>query len=235
MTRWPCCCLVSVAVSDLGPRERTFFSALMPEAETALALGHHVTTMAEWVWHATADGGQRCEADEHARLVCLEIKSELEDNGFPSEVVPYPGESGLQFRFIARSAGLGAVGKNAFLLHPAWGPWTHLRILATTAKVSLPRTRESDPVCGDCDRCVRACPAGAIREGFFEGLICRSYRKAKGEYEPVGSERILKYCKTCAVVCPVGEKPKPLSLKEKRTVEQGAALDVETAARLPRQ
>lgn len=49
----------------------------------------------------------------------------------------YPGESGLQFRFVAEAAGLGRVGTNAFLFHPAWGPWVHLRVMATTAELEV--------------------------------------------------------------------------------------------------
>ena len=160
----------------------------------------------EWKWHATNDGRERCNADDHARETCRRIKDEIASQGFLTRIVPYPEESGLQFRFIAQSAGLGRIGKNAFLLHPEWGPWIHLRVIATEASFETP-SQTVDSVCTECGKCIAACPAKAISDETFDGLLCRSYRKSKGEYDPHGPNRELKYCEICARVCPIGHKP----------------------------
>jgi epoxyqueuosine reductase QueG len=55
--------------------------------------------------------------------------------------------------------------------------------------------------------CVEACPAGAIQDDTFDGLLCRSHRQAKGEYTPVGPKRELRWCMICAQCCPIGERP----------------------------
>ena len=119
---------------------------------------------------------------------------------------PYPGESGVQFRSVAQSAGAGRIGINVFLLHPFWGPWIHLSVLATDAP-SRNRPVCHAPVCNSCGACITECPAGAIRQDSFDGLLCRRYRKEKGEYLPVGRERELRYCTICADICPIGRKP----------------------------
>jgi epoxyqueuosine reductase len=112
----------------------------------------------------------------------------------------------LQFRFVAQAAGLGKIGRNAFLLHPHWGPWVHLRVMGTTAPFEA-RSLECAAVCSECNACVDACPAGAITEDRFDGLRCRAYRKARGEYAPVGEGRVYDWCTICAQVCPIGDPP----------------------------
>ena len=211
---WPCCNVGTVQILDLPKRERDFFNVFMPAARTAIALGHHVTTEEEWTWYATDTGGEYCTADNHTIAVCETIKAVLKETGHQARIVSYPGESGLQFRYVAQAAGLGRIGTNAFLFHPEWGPWIHLRVLATTAQVDFRSRPSGDELCNQCGLCVAECPAGAILDAEFIGLQCRSYRQAKGEYEPYGLERELRYCKQCIWVCPQGEHPAERSIEQ---------------------
>ena len=196
----------TVGIRDLAVPERDFFHHSMPRAKTAVVVGHHVTTREEWKWYVSASRGAHCAADDHARNVSLHLEEALLRQGFPTEIVPYPGESGLQLRFVAQSAGAGEIAKNAFLLHPQWGPWIHLRVLATQA-LTKNKPRRVISVCNNCGACVSACPAGAIEDDTFNGLKCRQFRKARGEYHPVGPKRELRYCEICADICPIGSKP----------------------------
>ena len=180
----------------------------MPDAASALVVCHHVVTREEWTWYQPPEGGERCDADDHAFEVCFRVVEELERQGFQTKIIPYPGESGLQFRYVAQSAGDGTIGKNAFLLHPEWGPWVHLRVSATTAPTKktpfLARTPQD--MCGDCTKCIDSCPAQAFAPGF-NGLVCRKYREENGECIPTGAERVYQYCEICALICPLGEEP----------------------------
>jgi len=202
-----CCDAWIVSVEDLDSREAEFFRGFMPMAQAAIVLGHHVAAEEEWQWYAGDNGGEHCAADDHAKGVCQGMQEALKAHGFATEVVPYPRESGLQFRFVAQAGGAGTIGTNAFLLHPAWGPWIHLRVLATEAAARRKRTGGSAQVCTACGACVSACPAGAIQDAMFDGLLCRRYRQARGEYTPVGPQRELRYCEICAQCCPIGDKP----------------------------
>lgn len=206
---WPCCHFGAVSVQNLTEREKWFFSAFMPGATTAIVVCHHVVTTEEWTWHQPTDGVERCDADDHALEVCVDLQKRLDGYGFQNRTVDYPGESGLQFRFVAQAAGLGRIGRNAFLLHPIWGPWVHLRVLGTTASLEECASPAIEEVCCECNQCVDACPAGAITKDGFEGLRCRAYRREQGEYVPAGEKQVYHWCITCAQVCPIGDRPKP--------------------------
>lgn len=206
LRRNQCCSVWTIRVSSLPPREKVFFARFLPEARTAVVLGHHITTNDEWKWYVDDDGSEHCSADDHAAEVCGQIKDALGVQGYQAWIVTYPGESGLPFRAVAEAAGAGRIGTNAFLLHPLWGPWVQLRVLATDAP-SCYKPICRDPVCTRCGECISACPAGAIKEDSFDGLQCRRYRAERGEYVPSGPERELRYCLICADVCPIGKKP----------------------------
>lgn len=216
-----CCDVWTIPVDALANREVAFFQSFMSTAKTAVVLGHHVVTEEEWAWYATENGGEHCAADDHAKAVCKDLQRALEANGFPTEVVPYPRESGLQFRFVAQAAGAGGIGTNAFLLHPEWGPWIHLRVLATEGPSRSKVGGNSAHVCDACGACIAACPAGAIQDAMFDGLLCRRYRGAQGEYTPVGPQRELRYCTICAHSCPIGQRPKPREGTDKQPPEPG--------------
>ena len=203
----PCCNLATVAVADLPERERSFFQSSRKGEWTAVALAHHITHRDEWRWYAVGADGERSPADDHLREVCRGIRDELQRAGYPAEIVAYPAESGLQFRYVAQSAGLGRIGVNAHLFHPAWGPWVHLRVMATPAPLDIRPAVSGDAFCNRCMRCVAECPAGAIAEDTFSGAACRAYRAAQGEYVPFGPDREYRYCLRCLLACPQGRRP----------------------------
>lgn len=221
----PCCAMASVKVSDLPDKEKSFFEKFMSKAVTAICLLHHVTTEEEWTWYATAEGGERCAADDHLRDLAYDIKDTLEKEGYDAELVKYPGISGLQFRLVAEAAGLGAIGTNAFLFHPVWGPWVHLRVMGTNAEIDLHSNPSGDQFCDECGLCIAECPARAISEESFQGLQCRAYRKGRGEYNPHGPNGLLPYCKRCILVCPKGKLPIPRE-DQKKAVEPGHSVDL---------
>ena len=204
---YPSCAAWAVPISSLDMREREFFPRFSPESRTAIVLGYHIVTKDEWRWFEKEDGLHHCEADDQSKKIGEEIADALGVHGFRTDIVPYPGETGLQFRSVAEAAGAGRIGINVFLLHPLWGPWIQLSVLATDAP-SRYRPVCHAPVCNRCGECISACPAEAIREDGFDGLQCLRYRTEKGEYIPSGPEKEFRYCTTCADVCPVGQKPR---------------------------
>ena len=216
---WSCCDLATVPIEHLRENEGLFFSGFMPQATTAIVLGHQVTTEEEWTWYATDSGSEHCAADDHLLEVCRTIEVRLVQAGHEVKLVDYPSQSGLQFRYVAQAAGLGQIGKNAFLFHPEWGPWVHLRVMCTTAELDLHSKLSGDQFCDECGLCISECPAKAISDNSFEGLQCRSYRKARGEYDPHGPDGFLPYCLRCVWICPKGKQPVP-RVADERIVEQ---------------
>jgi epoxyqueuosine reductase QueG len=208
----PCCNLGAVPVQALAARERKFFASFMPDAVTAIVVAHHVVTEEEWTWYSPGGGEERCDADDHTRGLCEAIRNQLAERGYEARLVKYPSHSGLQFRFVAEAAGLGRIGTNAFLFHPTWGPWVHLRVMGTTADLDLRQELSGDQSCDACGLCISECPAEAISQDTFEGLRCRSFRKDRAEYEPQGPMGLLPYCLRCVWVCPRGEQPIPRAI-----------------------
>lgn len=81
----------------------------------------------------------------------------------------------LAERALAQRAGLGFIGKNRMLIHPELGCQILLGELITTLelKADMPLDNQA---CGDCGKCIRACPTGALSpDGSFDARKCISY------------------------------------------------------------
>jgi epoxyqueuosine reductase QueG len=62
---------------------------------------------------------------------------------------------------MARLAGFGNYGKNALIINPKYGPWIRLAAIVTNAEFIYDEPFDKD-LCGACDKCVKACPTGAL-------------------------------------------------------------------------
>ncbi len=63
-------------------------------------------------------------------------------------------------RDFGQLAGLGWFGKNTLLINSERGSWFFLGVLLTTVELALDEPSEGG--CGTCNRCIDACPTGAI-------------------------------------------------------------------------
>jgi epoxyqueuosine reductase len=77
-------------------------------------------------------------------------------------------------RSFAVRAGLGFIGKNHFLINPLLGPQLLLGEIITTLELVPDKPLTAD--CGSCSKCIKVCPAGALRDdGRFDAGRCISY------------------------------------------------------------
>lgn len=80
----------------------------------------------------------------------------------------------LAEKALAVRAGLGFLGRNHLLIHPQLGPQILLGEILTT--VALRPDAPIEGSCGECNRCLQACPTGALRsDGFLDARRCISY------------------------------------------------------------
>jgi epoxyqueuosine reductase len=106
----------------------------------------------------------------------------------------------------AAQAGVGWHGKSTMLIDPRMGTWFFLGEILTT--LDLPFDAPQQDRCGTCERCITACPTGAITAPHhLDARRCISYLtiELKGsiplELRPLIANRIFG-CDDCLDACP---------------------------------
>jgi len=106
----------------------------------------------------------------------------------------------------AAEAGIGWHGKSTMLIDPKLGTWFFLAEVLTT--LGLPPDAAQRDRCGTCERCLTACPTGAITGPHrLDARRCISYLtiELKGsiplEFRPLIGDRIFG-CDDCLDACP---------------------------------
>ncbi len=109
-------------------------------------------------------------------------------------------------RSLAQEAGLGFLGKQGQLISLEYGPWLFLASLITSLELA-PDSPCRD-TCGRCNKCVSACPMGAVLAGHgIDARKCISYLtiEHQGDIPDELSRRLgdkIFGCDTCLEACP---------------------------------
>ncbi|MDK2972020.1 MAG: epoxyqueuosine reductase [Candidatus Sumerlaeota bacterium] len=125
---------------------------------------------------------------------------------------PYVDYGPAMERVWAVRAGLGFAGKHTLLIHPEHGSWFFLGVILTTAEFAPSPPLAVAGGCGDCRRCIDACPTGAITEPWrFDARRCISYLTIEhdGAIEEELAEKMDGWvfgCDACQDVCPYNRK-----------------------------
>jgi len=118
----------------------------------------------------------------------------------------------------AQKAGLGWIGKNTNLITYEYGSYVFIGELIVDIKLNY-----DTPIrdyCGNCRKCIDACPTGALTEPYrIDASRCISYLtiEKKGEIPSGFQDKLNKRifgCDTCQDVCPWNQKAKPTQSEE---------------------
>jgi len=145
------------------------------------------------------------------RVIAFRLARDLEKQGYQASLVPTEGSefgmwyadketlrADLSLKYAAWLAGLGEYGLNQLLITRETGPRIRLTAILTDAPLDADHPRENTfvrPECAQCQKCVKACPVGAISpDGTFRPAPCRDYM-----FSMLGGLR----CGMCIRVCPL--------------------------------
>jgi epoxyqueuosine reductase len=172
---------------------------------------------------ATHSGPNQAYAEAYDRVnarlnhLADRLVAELGARGFAAQALaasartdPVNLKGDFPHKTAATQAGLGWIGRNCQLITRKYGPWVRLGTVFTDMALSC-GPAVSRHFCGDCRRCVAACPAGALtgtawqpglpREEILSPATCDRWKKAN--YLAYHQGHV---CGICAAVCPYGQK-----------------------------
>jgi epoxyqueuosine reductase len=149
----------------------------------------------------------RYAIDDHygpLRVALNAVAGRLRSDGY--RAIAFVDDNAMVDRAIAHAGGLGWFGKNANLLLPGAGSWFVLGSVVTDAPLPTATTPVADG-CGTCERCLHACPTGAIvAPGVIDARRCLSWLLQKSgdfpvEFREALGDRIYG-CDDCQEACP---------------------------------
>jgi len=162
-------------------------------------------------------------ADEYVRVnkrinkVSEKLESEIRGRGFRAKSLAASDrtDTGIMkgdfpHKTAATRAGLGWIGSNCQLVTNTFGPWVRLGTVFT--KLELPSGPPAERnFCGRCIRCVKACPAHALKKGSWYPGMPREEILDVQACDQWKKEHYFQYnkghnCGICSAVCPYGLK-----------------------------
>jgi epoxyqueuosine reductase len=201
-----------------NPERRADLRLSMPEASSVIVLGvgyYCPNNDAIPPGHGRvaryARGRDYHEVLTH-KCQCLmdRIQSELTRLGLPTAKSKCWVDSGpVMEKAFAVMAGLGNIGRNGLLINRRFGSWVLLAEVVTDIPLAPDQIWPGEHgSCGNCRRCIDACPTGAITpDGLVDANRCLSYWtiEHRGVIPPSIASRVgqsIFGCDICQEVCP---------------------------------
>jgi epoxyqueuosine reductase QueG len=139
------------------------------------------------------------------RLQAMIIREGCRAVAFPASQIidwtpPMAGE--ISHRHVAWAAGLGWFGRNNLLVNREHG--CRIRLATVVTDFPLQTAEPVDDDCGSCHRCVKACPAQAIRTSArdFQIDACYNQLETFRRIRGIG----VHICGLCIKACPPGNE-----------------------------
>lgn len=133
-------------------------------------------------------------------------------------------------KYWAKQAGIGMIGRNNLLIIPGKGSYFFLGELITTLELTpdLP----CDLTCGDCGKCIEACPGGALNDNTLDARRCLSCQliERRGELPEWINDVIenrLYGCDECQKCCPHNKNAQHADISDFAPNEQQLSLTLD--------
>lgn len=188
-------------------RKRVDPKAIWPACETVVVLAYPL------VYSAPPQKGEGVLArsavgeDYHSQVkrALHQLVNSLGEAGWRGETPQIQVDTGpLNERALATRAGLGWLGKNQQLIIPGKGSFVALGLMLLDK--ALPPDEPLAGQCGNCTRCIRACPAQILGTRHFQANECLSYltqsKEPLTERQRTALGKRIFGCDTCQEVCP---------------------------------
>lgn len=195
-------------------------AALLPGAQTLIVLGYpykYQTSSGIRIQNSSAPTGRIASyalyQDYHHYL---RKKTKLfaaaidQVSGRKNQFLFFIDSSAILEKDTAFMAGAGWIGKNSLLITPSYGSFQYLAVLLTDLLIEADEPFTTD-LCGQCRRCITACPSGCITENHsVDANRCIAYLTIEykgvipGDLRAVIADRIFG-CEECQLACPHNE------------------------------
>ncbi|MCB2298982.1 tRNA epoxyqueuosine(34) reductase QueG [Clostridium tagluense] len=164
---------------------------------------------------------------EYMEKICKFIE------GMGGKAMSFVDSNALPERYIACNSGIGFIGKNNTLITEKYGSYVFLGEIITDL-IILP-DKPMVQKCGNCERCLEACPTNAIVKGKAginnDANVCLSYITQKKHIEDFWFEKLngrLFGCDTCQRACPYNSGIQFSDISEFKPYEYMKNVDVKT-------
>ena len=136
-----------------------------------------------------------------------EVAKRIKADGYKTKVISAAGGKWVegdgrkeQFGYIslkhaAEIAGPGVIGKNYLLTNPRYGNLLWFSAVLTDAELT-PEEKVQFNICDNCNKCVQACPAGALDNLASFG------KKGCSKFFTIEDRKFKIKCFLCRTVCP---------------------------------
>lgn len=199
--------IVGIAASkDFGLAPNGFKPTdVLPECLSVIVLG---TTFSPEVLNDIAE----YTTSRNAMLTAMtnmakEVAKRIKADGGKTKVISAAGGKWVegdgrkeQFGYIslkhaAEIAGLGVIGKNYLLTNPQYGNLLWFSAVLTDAEI-MPDEKAQSTMCDNCNKCVEACPAGALDDLASFG------KKGCSKFFTIEDRKFKVKCFLCRTICP---------------------------------
>ena len=182
----------------------------LPECQSVIVLG--LNFPAEVLNDIASYTASRNESLETVTNIAKKVERRVKASGYKAKAISGIGgksvEKGgrkewfghISLKHAAEIAGLGVIGKNYLLTSPKYGNMLWLSAVLTDARLD-PDERLAPLICDNCDKCVEACPAGALNDRASDGRASID-KKGCSRYFVIEEKKLKIKCFKCRAVCP---------------------------------